>query len=47
MATLMNSIQGNEKPLNSGEENLGTLQTVFASYRSAAEGRTVALSEIE
>jgi predicted dehydrogenase len=46
MASLMAAIQSGGEPVTSGRDNLGTLQTVFASYRSAAEGRTVFLDEI-
>lgn len=46
MASLMEAIQHDSEPVTSGADNLGTLQTVFAAYRSAAEGRFVALSEI-
>lgn len=46
MASLMEAIQSGGKPLTSGADNLGTLQTVFAAYRSAAEGRTITLTEI-
>lgn len=45
MASLMAAIQTDSEPLTSGEDNLGTLRTVFAAYRSAAEGRTVGLDE--
>jgi predicted dehydrogenase len=46
MASLMAAIQSNGEPITSGRDNLGTLRTVIASYRSAAEGRTVSLDEI-
>lgn len=46
MASLMDAIQTDGDPLTSGEDNLKTLQVVFAAYRSAAEGRTVSLAEI-
>jgi predicted dehydrogenase len=46
MASLMEAIQTDGEPLTAGADNLGTLRTVFASYRSAAEGRTVSLNEI-
>jgi predicted dehydrogenase len=46
MASLMEAIQSGGEPLTAGADNLGTLEVVFAAYRSAAEGRTVALSEI-
>lgn len=46
MASLMTAIQTGRQPLTSGRDNLGTLQTVFASYRSAEEGRVVSLAEI-
>ena len=47
MASLMEAIQTGGEPITSGRDNLGTLKTVFASYRSAAESRAVPLSEIE
>ena len=46
MASLMSAIQTGNEPLTSARDNLGTLQTVFAAYRSAEEGRVVRLSEI-
>ena len=46
MASLMEAIQTGGEPLTSGADNLGTLRTVAAAYRSAAEGRTVRLDEI-
>ena len=46
MAALMEAIQTDGEPLTAGADNLGTLRTVFASYRSAAEGRTVRIEEI-
>jgi predicted dehydrogenase len=47
MASLMEAIQSGGEPVTAGADNLGTLQTVFASYRSAAEGRAVAFAEID
>jgi len=47
MASLMEAIQTGGEPLTSGADNLGTLRCVFAAYRSAAEGRTVELDEID
>ena len=46
MASLMEAIQTSGEPLTAGADNLGTLRAVFAAYRSAAAGRTVALHEI-
>ena len=46
MASLMEAIQTDSEPVTSGRDNLGTLRTVFAAYRSAAEERTVRLEEI-
>jgi predicted dehydrogenase len=46
MASLMDAIQTGGTPITSGEDNLGTLRTVFAAYRSAAARRTVALDEV-
>jgi predicted dehydrogenase len=46
MASLMEAIQTGGEPITAGTDNLGTLQTVFAAYASAAEGRAVALTEI-
>jgi predicted dehydrogenase len=46
MASLMEAIQIGGEPVTSGADNLGTLRTVFASDRSAAEGRAVSLDEI-
>ena len=41
MGALMNAIENNEEPENSGREHLKTLQVVEAAYRSASEGRMV------
>jgi predicted dehydrogenase len=46
MASLMEAIQSGVEPATSVADNLGTLRLVEAAYRSAAEGRTVALAEI-
>lgn len=46
MASLMTAIQTDGEPVTSAKDNLGTLQTVFAAYRSAEEGRVVQLAEI-
>ena len=45
MGALMNAIEKNEEPENSGREHLKTLQIVEAAYRSASEGRMVAPQE--
>jgi predicted dehydrogenase len=47
MASLMCAIEEEGEPETSGRDNLMTLQTVFASYRSMAEGRAVDPREIE
>lgn len=46
MASLMTAIQEGGEPATAGRDNLGTVATVLAAYRSAAEGRTVALDEV-
>ncbi|MFN8594362.1 MAG: Gfo/Idh/MocA family oxidoreductase [Thermomicrobiales bacterium] len=46
MASLMAAIQTGGDPITAGADNLGTLRAVFAAYRSARDGRTVALDEI-
>ena len=46
MASLMRAIQTDGEPLTSGGDNLGTLRTVAAAYRSATEGRPVELTEM-
>jgi predicted dehydrogenase len=46
MAELMQSITEDRPPLNSGEDNLKTLQLVFGALRSAAERRAVDPSEL-
>jgi len=46
MASLIRAIEDGGEPETSGEDNLKTLQCVFAAYRSMAEKRAVALSEI-
>lgn len=45
MGALMNAIEENEEPENSGREHLKTLQVVEAAYRSASEGRMVSPQE--
>jgi predicted dehydrogenase len=47
MASLIVAIERNEEPAISGRDNLGTLRTVFAAYRSMRENRAVAPSEID
>ncbi len=46
MASLMSAVQTGGEPATSGEDNLATLRTVEAAYRSANERRAVAPSEI-
>jgi predicted dehydrogenase len=46
MASLMIAIEAGGEPETSGRDNLMTLQTVFAGYRSMAEGRAVDPREI-
>lgn len=46
MAELMRSIDTGEEAENSVQDNLETLQLIFAAYRSMEEGRPVALAEI-
>jgi predicted dehydrogenase len=46
MASLMRAIQTDGEPLTSGADNLGTLRTVAAAYRSAAEGRSIDVAEM-
>ncbi|WP_079909255.1 Gfo/Idh/MocA family protein [Paenibacillus sp. 32352] len=46
MGELMRAIEEDRQPENSIEDNLITLQTVFAAYRSMAENRPVYLQEI-
>lgn len=41
MASLMEAIATGDEPITSGRDNLRTLETVFASYASAGEGRTI------
>lgn len=43
---LMDAITENREPVHSGEDNLKTLQLMFAAYKSAKEGRKVSISEI-
>ncbi|MDF2670364.1 MAG: oxidoreductase [Paenibacillus sp.] len=47
MGELMCAIEEDREPENSIEDNLKTLQMVFAAYRSMAENRPVYLSEIK
>jgi predicted dehydrogenase len=46
MGELMRAIEEDREPENSVEDNLLTLQMVFAAYRSMQENRPVALTEI-
>jgi len=46
MGELMRAIEEDREPENSVEDNLVTMQTVFAAYRSMKERRVVMLSEI-
>ena len=46
MGALMNAIEKNEEPENSGREHLKTLQVVEAAYRSASEGRMVSPQDV-
>ncbi|WP_248927514.1 Gfo/Idh/MocA family protein [Paenibacillus hamazuiensis] len=47
MGELMRAIEENREPENSAADNLITLQTVFAAYRSMAENRAVYLEEVD
>lgn len=47
MGDLMEAITCDRAPAVSGEDNLKTMQVVFAAYRSDEDGRTVAPSEID
>jgi len=46
MASLQRAIEDDSEPLTSGEDNLKTLQIVFAQYRSMDEGRVVSPDEV-
>jgi predicted dehydrogenase len=46
MASLMRAIEDDSEPETSGQDNLHTLQVVFAEYRSMAERRAVRPEEI-
>ncbi len=47
MGQLMKAIETDTEPEISGRDNLGTMRLIEAAYRSATEGRAVALAEIE
>ncbi|UUZ96445.1 hypothetical protein LJK87_20360 [Paenibacillus sp. P25] len=47
MGELIRAVEEGREPENSMADNLVTLQTVFATYRSMAENRPVALEEIK
>jgi predicted dehydrogenase len=47
MGELMQAITEGREPLNSGQDNLKTLQLVFAAVRSAAERRAVDPAELD
>ena len=46
MGQLMRAIQEDAEPAISGRTTIGTMALVEAAYRSADEGRAVALTEI-
>ncbi|MEP7243536.1 MAG: Gfo/Idh/MocA family oxidoreductase, partial [Gammaproteobacteria bacterium] len=46
MGELMSAIEQSRVPFNSGADNLQTMRTVFAAYRSVEAGRSVSLAEI-
>ncbi|MGA7919200.1 MAG: hypothetical protein WCA38_05965, partial [Candidatus Acidiferrales bacterium] len=46
MASLMRAIEDDSEPETSGQDNLKTLQIVFAEYKSMAEHRAVRPVEI-
>jgi predicted dehydrogenase len=46
MGELLRAIEENREPENSVQDNLYTMQTVFAAYRSMEENRPVTLQEI-
>jgi len=46
MASLLRAIEDDSEPVTSGEDNLKTLQVVFAEYRSMQEGRAVSPEEV-
>jgi predicted dehydrogenase len=47
MASLMEALQTGKPPLTSGEDNLRTLQLVFAAYKSMEEKRAVSPQEVQ
>jgi predicted dehydrogenase len=47
MGQLMRALETGEKPELSGHDNLGTMALIEAAYTSAAEGRSVRLSEVQ
>jgi predicted dehydrogenase len=46
MASLMEALQTGKPPVTSGDDNLRTLQLVFAAYKSMEEKRAVSPQEI-
>jgi predicted dehydrogenase len=47
MGQLMKALEAGEPPALSGKDNLGTMSLIEAAYKSAEEGRTVKLSEVQ
>ena len=47
MGQLMKAVETDSEPEISGRDNLGTMRLIEAAYRSAAEGRAVAIAEVE
>ena len=47
MGQLMKAVETGSEPEISGRDNLGTMRLIEAAYRSAAEGRAVAIAEVE
>jgi predicted dehydrogenase len=46
MASLMDSLQSGRPPITDAVDNLATLQLVHATYRSAAEHRSIRPAEL-
>jgi predicted dehydrogenase len=46
MGSLMRAIEDDSEALTSGNDNLKTLQVVFAEYRSMEQGRAISPKEV-
>jgi predicted dehydrogenase len=46
MAHFVECVRDNRKPLTSPEEQIGSLRTILAAYRSVESGRAVKVADV-